>query len=242
MGFRDLFSSAGRSKSRLSKLIRKVEGRFIQSPDRYHAMEQLIDMGTQPALVGVMRRFTMAASKSIEDEEEKGWLYRRLSGLPPEAILPAAKQFCLAHNNIAWVLRIVEEMATDEQEWELLDAILEHHPPVYERDPAKKLQLLTHLQDIDDPQVAGLIARYLVDPDEGVRFRAVEGVIDIADKTTLEPLIEALKNPEEDSLRIRNRILSGLASLGWDVSAYKDVIRENLGVDFDFDGTHVHAK
>jgi len=242
VGFRDLFSSAGRSKSKLDKLIRKVEGKYIQSADRYYAMQQLIDMGTVPALIGVMRRFTIAASKSIEDEEEKGWLYRKLSGLPPEFILPAAKQFCLDHYNIAWVLRIVEDLATDEQEWEIIDAILENHPPVYERDPTKKLQLLTHLQEIDDPQVAPLIARYLADPDEGVRFRAVEGLIELADPVTLDAMIAAVVNPDEDSLRIRNRLLSGFASLGWDLSAHKDAIKANLGLDFEFDGTHVRAK
>ncbi|MEZ4379729.1 MAG: HEAT repeat domain-containing protein [Nannocystaceae bacterium] len=241
MGLRDLFSSAGRSKSKLDKLIRKVENKYAQSPDRYAAMETLLEMGTIPALIGVMRRFTVAASKSIEDEEEKGWLYRRLSGLPAEFVLPAAKEFCVNHDNIAWVLRIVEDLADDAQEWEIIDAILERHPPVYERDPSKKLQLLTHVQEIDDPQVPGIIARYLEDPDEGVRYRAVEALIDIGDEGVKDALARRLGNPDEDSLRLRNRILAGFAALGWDLSAHADAIKPNLGMDFAFDGTHVRA-
>ncbi|MCB9701789.1 MAG: HEAT repeat domain-containing protein [Myxococcales bacterium] len=243
MGLRDLFSSSARSKSRLDKLIRKVENKYAQSPDRYAAMEDLLNMATVPSLIGVMRRFTIAASKSIEDEEEKGWLYRRLSGMPPELVLPAAKEFCLNHDNIAWVLRIVEEMADPATEWDIIDAVLAKHPPVYERDPSKKLQLLTHIQEIDDPQVPTIIVRYLDDPDEGVRFRAVEALLDIADEgASKEALVARLAHADEDSLRIRNRILSGFASLGWELAGHGDAIKPHLGYDFEFDGTRVRAK
>ena len=153
MGLKDLFSSSARSKSRLDKHIKTVTNPYTQSADRYHAMEQMLADGSEAALVGIFRRFTIVSTKSIEDEEEKGWAYRQLSGLG-EKVLPAARAFCLEHDNVAWVLRIIEDVADEAQEWELLDALLERHPPGYERDPKKKLQVLTHLADIDDPRVA----------------------------------------------------------------------------------------
>ncbi|HEY8375866.1 MAG TPA: HEAT repeat domain-containing protein [Nannocystis sp.] len=242
MGIRDFFSSAGRSKSKLDKYIRTVTNQYAQSPDRYYAMEQLLEMGDIPAIVGLMRRFTINASKSIEDEEEKGWLYKRLIALPRDIVLPAAKEFCLSSDNIAWVLRVVEELASKEQEWDILDALLAAHPPGYERDPAAKLQLLTHLQDIDDPRVPEIFERYLDDPDEGVRYFAVEALLDFAEPRSLGPLVRRLGNPDEDSLRLRSRILTGLARLGWDVGAYRDVIVKNLGNDHVFDGTHIKER
>ena len=36
-------------------------------------------------------------------------------------------------------------MANEEQEWGIIDTLIEKHPPGYERDPAKKIQLLTHV-------------------------------------------------------------------------------------------------
>lgn len=242
MGIKDFFSSSGRAKSKLEKYIKAVQNPYGQSADRYYAMEQLLELGGVPAIAGLMRRFTINASKSIEDEEEKGWLYRRLLGLPKDVVLPAAREFCLGSENIAWVLRVVEELADKQQEWDILDALLDKHPPGYTRDPAAKLQLLTHLQEIDDPRVPGILARYLDDPDEGVRYFAVEALLDIAELESLPALIKRLGDPAEDSLRLRSRLLTGLARLGWDLSAYKDVVARAIGQDHTFDGVHVKER
>jgi len=217
-------------------------------------MEQLLNDGSEDALVGLMKRFTITSAKSIEDEEEKGWVYRQLTDLGRGGksdaaataqqsseqyrvrLLSAAKRFCLEHENIAWVLRVVEELANAREEWELIDALLARHPPGYERDPAKKIQLLTHVSEIDDKRVPDILIRYLEDPDEGVRFFVVEALVDLADERALEPLVQRLANAREDSLRVRTRVLDGLASLGWDVSAHKAVVVANLGHEHSFDG------
>lgn len=229
MGLKDLFSSSARSKSRLDKHIKNVTNPYVQSADRYHAMEQLLADGSEAALVGIFRRFTIVSTKSIEDEEEKGWAYRQLAGLGTK-VLPAARAFCLEHDNVAWALRVIEDVADEKQEWEILDALLERHPPGYERDPKKKLQLLTHLADIEDPKVAQALVGYLEDSDEGVRYYAVEQLLDIGDEaTSKQGLIDRLCHPEEDSVRLRTKILDGLAEHGWDVSADADRIRPRLG-------------
>lgn len=229
MGLKDLFSSSARSKGRLDKHVKAVTNPYVQSADRYHAMEQLLADGSEAALVGIFRRFTIVSTKSIEDEEEKGWAYRQLSGLGTK-VLPAARAFCLEHDNVAWALRIIEDVASEAEEWEILDALLERHPPGYERDPKKKLQILTHLADIDDPKVAEALVGYLADADEGVRFFAAEQVLDIGDEAQSKAqLIERLCHPDEDSVRLRTKILDGLAERAWDVSADAERIRPRLG-------------
>jgi hypothetical protein len=233
VGLKDLFSSSARTKTRLDKLIKTVTNPYTQSADRYHAMEQMLADGSEEALVGVFRRFTAVSTKSIEDEEEKGWAYRQLSGLGTK-VLPAAKAFCLEHDNVAWALRIIEDVADEGQEWEILDALLERHPPGYERDPKKKLQILTHLADIDDPKVAEYLVGYVHDADEGVRYFAIEQLLDIGDEAQSKPaLVERLCHPEEDSMRLRSKILDGLAELSWDVSADAERIRPRIGAEHD---------
>ncbi len=242
MGLKDLFSSTGRAKSRLDKSVKAATNKYNQSAERYAAMETLLADGSDEALVGLMKRFTIVSTKSIEDEEEKGWAYRQLSGLGAK-VLPAAKQFCLEHDNIAWALRIVEDVANEEQEWEILDALLAQHPPGYERDPSKKIQLLTHLAEIEDPSVATTLARYLEDHDEGVRFLCVEQMLDIADEAnTKAPLVQRLVHEKEDSLRLRARILDGLADLGWDVSDWSDAIVQRIGSEHELKGGKVHRR
>lgn len=238
MGLSDFFSSSGRAKSRLDKYVKTATNPYTQSIDRYASMEALLKDGSDEALIGLFKRFTMVSTKSIEDEEEKGWVYRKLSGLGSKA-LPAAKRFCLESDNIAWALRIVEDVADETQEWDILDALLERHPPGYERDPNKKKQLLTHVAEIDDPKITGILKRYLEDHDEGIRFLTVEQLIDIADDDCLPELVTRLDPQQEDSLRIRTRVLDGLAKLGWDVSSYISQISKSIGHEHALSGGKV---
>ena len=196
-------------------------------------MEKLLDDGSEEALVGLFKRFTMVSTKSIEDEEEKGWAYRKLSGLG-DKVLPATKRFCLETDaNVAWALRILEDVADEKQEWEVLDALLEKHPPGYERDPAKKQQILTHVADIDDPRVAEILNGYLEDHDEGIRFFCVEQVVDIGDESSRDPLLKRLTGGDEDSLRIRTRILDGLAELSWDLGDHVEAVAKAAGSEHE---------
>jgi hypothetical protein len=238
VGFKNLFSSSNRAKGKVDKLIKTATNPYAQSADRYHAMEQLLSDASQEALVGLLRRFTMVSTKSIEDEEEKGWVYRQLSGLGPKVLEPT-KTFCIESDNIAWALRIVEDVADEAQEWDILDALLERHPPGYERDPSKKLQLLTHLAEIEDPQVPRILERYLEDPDEQIRYFVVEQLFDFGDEDSREPLLKRLLNPEEESMRVRTKILDGLADSAWDVGDHKQGVVANLGHEHALEGGKV---
>ena len=235
MGLKDIFSSSGRAKSRLDKWTKTATSPYTQSAERYAAMQNLLKDGSEEALLNLFKRFTIVSTKSIEDEEEKSWAYRELRDLGPK-VLPAAKKFCLESENVAWALRIVEDVADETQEWEILDALLEKHPPGYERDPAKKQQILTHLSEIDDPKVPELLAGYLEDHDEGIRFQCVEQLVDIGEESTKAALVARLTNPEEDSLRVRSRILDGLAELGWDVRENTDAIAKVIGQEHALEG------
>ncbi|MFV8748967.1 HEAT repeat domain-containing protein [Nannocystaceae bacterium ST9] len=252
-----LFGS-GRGKSRVDRLSKRVTNQYAQSVDRYDAMEALIKLAAElwtkaekqavgspereeldkqidEAYVATLKRFTMTASKTIDDEEEKGWLYRRLTAIGKPMLRPIA-QFCRESESIAWALRIVEDVANEDEEWALIATLLEIHPVGYERDSAAKLQMLTHIKEIDDPRVREILARYLRDPDENVRFFCIEALIENGELESREPLLATLTNPEEDSVRLRSRILDGLADLRWDVSAFADGIRKLMDDEHRFDG------
>ncbi|PRP97890.1 hypothetical protein ENSA5_31230 [Enhygromyxa salina] len=252
-----LFGS-GRGKTRVEKLTKRITNQYNQSVDRYGAMEDLLKLGAQSwekaeklaegsperealerqsedAYVALLKRFEMNASKSIDDEEEKGWLYNRLSAIG-KPLLGPIKRFCKDADGIAWALRIVEDVANEREEWEILDALLEFHPPVYERDPSAKLQMLTHIKEIEDERVREILSSYLDDPDENVRFFCVDALITNAEEQAKGALIKHLDAAGEDSVRLCSRILDGFADLGWDLSEHAAVIRKHLDDDHAFDG------
>lgn len=235
MGIKDLFSSGGRGRSKLERHIKTTTSQYAQSPDRYLSMERLLEDGSTEALVGLLRRFTVTASKSIEDEEEKGWVYRRLCALGKE-VLPALHEFSARYDNIAWALRILEEVASEKEEWKLLDELLAANPAEYARDPSKKIQLLTHVFDIEDDRVAGILARYLADPDEGVRYFAADALVNVGEEGCAAPLVEHLMNADEDSLRIKTRIQDGLAEHAWDMAPWASQISPHLDSEHRLEG------
>ena len=219
----DLFKMAGSSWEKAAKL---PEG----SPERAE-LEQKSD----DALVALLRRFGMNASKSIDDEEEKGWLYQRLLKMD-KAMIDPIKAFCRDAEGVAWALRIVEDVANEAEEWEILDVLLEVHPPTYERDTSAKLQMLTHLKEIEDERVRAILIRYLDDPDENVRFFCIEALVHNAEEQAKDALVLHLDSPDEDSIRLRTRILDGLSDLGWDLSEHTALVNKHLDDEHRFDG------
>lgn len=234
MGIRDFFGGQGR----VQRLTKTVINQYAQSGDRYSAMEALFNEASEEAWIGLLKRFTITSTKSIEDEEEKGWVYRRLGAIG-KPLLPALKAFALESENVAWALRLVEDIANESEEWDILDALFAAHPPGYERDPAKKLQIIAHAAEIDNPKVVDLFVPYLEDPDETVRFAIAEALLDIADERARLPMLARIVNEAEDSLRLRARILDGFAALKWSVAEHRAALVKLVGQDHDLQGNQV---
>lgn len=257
MGLKDMLFGSGR-KTKIEKLTKRVANQYAQSADRYGAMEELFKLAGQywekaqkhgegseeraslerqsdDAYVALLKRFSMNASKSIDDEEEKGWLYSRLS-IVGKPLLTALERFCCEAEGIAWALRIIEDVANEAEEWKILDASLAVHPPEYERDNSAKLQLLTHIKEIDDPKVREILVNYLADPDEDVRLYCIDALIENGEEEAKASLVDQLDKGADDSVRLRTRILDGFSDLGWDLSEHAEVIRRTVDDDHGFDG------
>jgi HEAT repeat protein len=215
MGILDLFSKQGRADRARASNIKSAVNKYAQSPDRFKALQALRDDGSEEALYGLLRRFGMMYDKTIEDEQEKDWVFDVLVEKGP-AILPALKKYLLAADSISWPLRVLDKVADREKELALLREILERHEPGYERDPTKKIQLLNHLAGLKDKRVPPLVAPYLADMDEGVRYAAVEALVRQGDReAALAPLLDLFVSPEEESLRIRLQIAEGFHDQKW---------------------------
>jgi hypothetical protein len=219
MGILDLFSKQGRTERARASNIKGAVNKYAQSADRFQKLQALRDDGSEEALYGLMRRFGMMYDKTIEDEQEKDWVFEVLAekGI---TILPSLKKYMREAESISWPLRLLDKVADRETELAALREILERHEPGYERDPTKKIQLLNHLAGLKDKRVPPLVAPYLTDMDEGVRYAAAETLLRQGDEAAASaPLLDQLAKPEEDSLRIRLQIAEGFAEHGWIVPA-----------------------
>jgi len=217
MGFLDRFSKDGRDQRSREKNAARAINKYAQSPDRMKALQSLRDDGSTDALYGMMRRFGMMYDKTIEDEQEKEWVFEVLVE-KGAAVLPALKKYMFGADSISWPLRLLDKVVDPKEgRIDVIAEVLERHEPGYERDPTKKIQLLNHLAGLKHPRVPPLAAPYLTDMDEGVRYAAVETLLKQGDEAVARtPLLDCFT--KEESLRLRIRVADGFAELGWPVA------------------------
>ncbi|MCS6912570.1 MAG: HEAT repeat domain-containing protein [Myxococcales bacterium] len=208
------FSREGRSERALKKNLQRAVDKHAQSPDRLRALEALRDDGSPEAILGLMRRFSMRYDKSIEDEQEKEWVYQVLCGMG-ERILPQLRQYMRETDTLALALKVLEKITHGEQFRQVIAELCEQNDNSYVRDPSKKIQLLHFMGEHRDPELARLLLPYLEDMNEGVRYTAVESLLQQRlPEVTLVPLLRHMLSEAEESRRIKVRIAEGLAQLG----------------------------
>lgn len=225
MGFLDMF---GGGKGRLAKHIARAKNKDAQSADRFSSLETLRDDGSPEAVEGLLSRFTMRYDKSIEDEQEKQFVFDELVKMGGK-ILPSLQKHLRNAESISWGLKVLQEVSSPDEAWPILADLCERNDNSYARDPSKKIQLLVYLGEHSDPRAAKALAPYLTDMDEGVRFVTVEALLHHKDaETAREPLLQLLTNEKEESRRIKKRIIDGFADLGWDVKGFSGTVEKML--------------
>ena len=224
MGLKDLLF--GGAEGRLKKHVARAKNKDAQSADRFASLEALREDGSPEAVLGLFGRFTIRYDKSIEDEQEKDYVFESLTKMGKK-ILPQLQQHLRSADSIAWGLKILHSIATPDEQWPVLEDLCQRNDNTYVRDPSRKSQLLHYLGEQDDPRCGKALLPYLEDMDEGVRFVAADGLLRHKDlETTREPLLQLLTNPKEDSRRLKTRIVEGFADLGWDVKGYSGQVEK----------------
>ena len=83
---------------------------------------------------------------------------------------------------------------------------------------------------------SSLVAPYLADMDEGVRFAAAESLLRLKnEEVARDALLQLFVSDTEESLRLRIRIAEGFAELGWLVHGYRGGVEKKLPDGFQLD-------
>lgn len=217
MGLKDLFSSEGRATRARAKNSATVKDKHAQSIDRQSALEALEADGHPDAILGLLGRFSMRYDKTIEDEQEKNWVYDRLKARG-DTIIPPLRKYLLSSDTLSFALRLLSEMPDHDKVWPVLEELCQRHDNTYTRDPEPKAQLVHFLGEFQDERACKALLPYLDDVDENVRFNAVEALLAHGKaEVALAPLVEHVQKPTEESRRIKRRILEGFAEASWEL-------------------------
>ena len=227
MGIFDFFT--GGKGGKIGKVVARANNKDSQSADRFAALEQLRDDESDEAIGGLLRRFSFVYSKSIEDEQEKEWVHDTLVAMG-ERILGPLQKSLIGAETISWQLKVLNDVAEHEKAWSVLERVIEANDNQYARDPSRKVQLINFIgEGFPEERAARALIQYLEDMDETVRFTAVEALFNQKqEEVAREPLLKLLLSPEEESLRIKFRILDGLADLAWPAEGHKGALEAYL--------------
>lgn len=197
----------------LQRTINRATNKLAQQADRFPALEELSQNESEEALFGLCKRFSITSSKSVEDEQEKAWVVDTLVSKGPVA-LPAVRRYIKSAEALSFPLQVVERIADKPKVLEVADEILAGEPPGYVRHPERRTDLVRWLADWSAGTSEEIVARlkpYLADFDENVRFAVIDGLARHETAVVSGPLLEALVRPEEESGRIRRRLVEVLA-------------------------------
>lgn len=226
----------------LQKTIEKATNKLAQQPDRWAALEKLKEDGTEDALVGLCRRFSITSMKGVEDEAEKHWVVDTLVDKGDTSLAPVVR-YMKSAEQLAFPLRVLERIAPREKVLDVADQLFASETPGYVRMPERRIDLLRWFAEwkpATDDEVVTRLTPYVTDFDENSRFAAIDGMAHRDPKKIAPPLIAALLRPEEESGRIKRAIVEVLekskAPLGAEAAAVGAVLTGPLGEDFTVEG------
>jgi hypothetical protein len=218
--------SGGAGAKEIAKLVEQSTNKLAQTGDRLSAMQRLSDDGSQAALVGLCKRWSITSSKGVDDESEKVWVVDALVS-HGAAVVPSLRLFMKSAEQLSFALRVLAQVTSSDvasngkiskaQGLEIIDELLASEPPGYTRHPERRIDVISWLAEwkvCDSNDVVPRLAPYLVDFDENARFATIDGLAHHDAALISEPFAAALVRPEEESGRIRRTLAEHIASKG----------------------------
>ncbi len=227
MGLFDFFDKDKRRQRAIKKASARLTNAYMQGPDRMRGADTLLEFGTDEAIYGLLKRFTIRASNGVVDEEEKEQVLAMVVGLGEKAV-PPIKRFIRREDQIYQALQALSTILPEDKVVQVIGEVLDEIGPDYMRNPERKLHMVQHLADIRGPETVRVLLPFLQDHDEGVRFQVIEGLRREGDEAAREPMLDAFCSEEESSLRIRKLILEVFEELGWKVKGFRGAVEALL--------------
>ena len=171
MGIFDVFKGGGG----LKKHIDRVGNKRAQKHERWESIQALAADGSDEAIRALLVRFTIRVDPSITDGEEKNAAFHGIVQHGAAALEPV-RDFLESSETLAWPLKILREIQSEEEVTAILLALLAKMHTDYERDPQKKIDLIASFEEQKDARIVEAVIRFLEDMNETVRFHAVGAI------------------------------------------------------------------
>jgi HEAT repeat protein len=226
----------GKKKSSpAAKWAEAAGSKRAQNYDRQEAITELSKLGTADAVEALLRRFLFSTDPSITDQEEKELAFEGILKAGREAIEPV-RAFVAKAESVSWPMRVMKETLEPDEYVEELILWLSKWDTEYAKFIDPKLQILEALSELTHPKIREACEPFLEDVNDQAKFNAVVAVLAQNDAQSIQPLLNLLL--DEESVRIRTKIATGMSERGWEVPEdQRDKVRKALPPEFTVDGS-----
>lgn len=234
MGLFDFLS--GGEEAQLRRHAKRMTNINAQTEDRQASAQWLAENGSDPAILGLLGRFTWTFENGMKDSAEKKLVYDLLLDLGPKVCEPV-REWMKKNANIAQPLRLLEHFEGKDGVVKVLLEMLARENDPFKTE--KKRQILIKLAEYKHPAIVPAVVPVLKDFDEGVRYGAAEVLLAQDDPSVAGPLAERLADREEDSGRLRGRVAECFHQRRWSLGEHAAAVAANAPRGWQVQGDRV---
>jgi hypothetical protein len=239
MGLFDFLGGSGPDKA--LKLKPKVTQKYGDPASRQKAIHQLGEMKFPEAVSVLLARFTITVEPLTTDADEKEHVYELIKGFGKDAIPPIKDFLRKSDQATSWAVRLLEELVPEAEAISIFVDTLTHLSAHYTRDPEKKVVLLHHVANRQDPRIAPVIVPFLEDMSDDVKIAAFKALAPLKHEPAREPMLRILTAPET-ARRVQTAALAALQESGFGVQGFREKVEPLLVEPYTLDKGGVVVK
>ncbi len=210
----------------IQKLRKKVKEPHGDPAPRINAAHRLLEIGSEEAILVLLERFTISASPSRQDEEEKEEVFTWIVECGKQAV-PALTQFLKRGQQVYWPVRALRQILCEEELAQNINEVLRY---LWKNPPAisdSKTQLIRSLEGIRSPKLDESVHLFLKDDDDDVLLAALDYHFDRHQDHAREVVLDCYLTADERP-RIRGHILERLVDKSWTVRGFRPKVEQVL--------------
>ena len=216
---------------RIAKAIKTVQNPKAIREERWSAIEYLCSLSIpEDAVPALLERFEYSLEHGINDTREKE---RAMDGILKfnERALPFVAEKLRKSTRIAWPIKMLKVLGSEDSVRDSLKEALNFDDVAFDQAAVdKNFDILCYLRDYKLGDFTPRLQRFIVDPDERVRFAASEALIE-QEEAVVKPLLEPfLLDNSAENRRIRQVVVDCYVKNKWKL-ADPSSFQEGLAYD-----------
>lgn len=209
-----------RELSRVERASKLIKNAKAIRDDRWAALEYLSEDVKDPnsAIPHLLHRFEYSLEHGINDTREKELALKGVARFG-EAAVPFIKSWLQQTTRIAWPIKVLKELNREQELVDCLKSALNYGDISFDQAAVdKNYDVLCYLREYEVPEIVQDVSHFLKDPDERVRFAAVEFLINQNTAELVKPALEVfLTDDSAENRRIHQAVVEAFVSKGWKV-------------------------